>query len=105
MLRFTKLVKYIPEFYFFAVFLKNRKIIPKIKTSIVTDYAALTKTYVEGTQKNRLKTHAKTDEYENIYNFTDQLFCFTVVPTKSDSDATFCKQLLSKSLTCTLHLS
>ena len=37
-----------------------------------------TKTYVVGTQKNRLnetvllapKTYVKTEEYENIYNFT-----------------------------------
>ena len=28
----------------------------------------------------------------------------TVVPTKSDSDVIFCLQLLSKTLTCTLHL-
>ena len=36
------------------------------------------------------------------------VFCFshpsTVVPTKSDSDVIFCLQLLSKILTCTLHL-
>ena len=30
---------------------------------------------------------------------------YTVVPTKSDSDAIFCLQLLSTTLTCTLHLS
>ena len=29
----------------------------------------------------------------------------TVVPTKSDSDVIFCLQMLSKTLTCTLHLS
>ena len=29
----------------------------------------------------------------------------TVVPTKSDSDVIFCLQLISKTLTCTLHLS
>ena len=29
----------------------------------------------------------------------------TVVPTKSDSDLILCLQLLSKTLTCTLHLS
>ena len=29
----------------------------------------------------------------------------TVVPTKSDSSVIFCLQLLSKTLTCTLHLS
>ena len=41
LLRFTKLVKYIPDFWFFAVFLKNRNIISIIKRSKVTDYAAL----------------------------------------------------------------
>ena len=29
----------------------------------------------------------------------------TIVPTKSDSDVIFCLQMLSKILTCTLHLS
>ena len=29
----------------------------------------------------------------------------TVMPTKSDSDVVFCLQLLSKTSTCTLHLS
>ena len=29
----------------------------------------------------------------------------TVLPAKSDSDVIFCLQLLSKILTCTLHLS
>ena len=29
----------------------------------------------------------------------------TVLPAKSDSDGMFCLQLLSKTLTCTLHLS
>ena len=29
----------------------------------------------------------------------------TVMPTKSDSDVILCSQLLSKTLTCTLHLS
>ena len=29
----------------------------------------------------------------------------TVLPTKSDSDAVFCLQLLSKALTCSPHLS
>ena len=32
-------------------------------------------------------------------------YIFTVVPTKSDSDLIFCLQLLSKSLTFTIHLS
>ena len=41
LLRFMKLLKYIPEFYFFAVFLKNKHIFFKIKKSKVTDYAAL----------------------------------------------------------------
>ena len=36
----------------------------------------------------------------NIY-----LYVPIVVPTKSDSDVILCLQLLSKTLTCTLHLS
>ena len=36
-----KLVKCIPEFYFFTLFLKNRNISSKIKRSKVTDYEAL----------------------------------------------------------------
>ena len=31
-------------------------------------------------------------------------FMSTVLPAKSDSDVVFCLQLLSKTLTCTLHL-
>ena len=30
---------------------------------------------------------------------------FNVMPTKSDSDVILCLQLLSKTITCTLHLS
>ena len=30
---------------------------------------------------------------------------YTIVPAKSDSDVVFCSQLLSKTLTCTLHIS
>ena len=41
MLIITKKVKCIPEFEYFTVFLKNRKIISKMKRSKVTDYAAL----------------------------------------------------------------
>ena len=33
------------------------------------------------------------------------VFRLTVMPTKSDSDVTFCLQLFSKTLTFTLHLS
>ena len=33
------------------------------------------------------------------------LLTYTVLPDKSDSDVGFCLQLLSKTLTCTLHLS
>ena len=36
------MVKYLPEFEYFTVFLKNRKFISKIRRSKVTDYAALT---------------------------------------------------------------
>ena len=37
--------------------------------------------------------------------FTPATYLATVVPTKSDSDVKLCLQLLSKTLTCTLHLS
>ena len=40
LLRFTKMVKYLPEFEYFTVFLKNRNFISKIKRSKVTDHAA-----------------------------------------------------------------
>ena len=36
------MVKSLPEFEYFAVFLKNRKIISKIRRSKITDCAALT---------------------------------------------------------------
>ena len=35
------MVKYLPEFEYFTVFLKNKNIIFKIRRSKVTDYAAL----------------------------------------------------------------
>ena len=37
------MVKYLPEFEYFTVFLKYKNIIFKIRRSKVTDYAALTK--------------------------------------------------------------
>ena len=37
-----KMVKCLPEFEYFTVFLKNRNFISKNKISKVTDYAALT---------------------------------------------------------------
>ena len=40
-----KMVKLLPEFEDFTVFLKNRNFISKIKRSKVTDYAALTSVY------------------------------------------------------------
>ena len=40
-LRFTKMVKYLPEFEYFSAFLKNKNIIFKIRRLKVTDYAAL----------------------------------------------------------------
>ena len=36
-----KMVKCLPEFEYFTVFLKNRNFISKIRRSKVTDYAAL----------------------------------------------------------------
>ena len=40
LLRFTIMVKCLPEFEYFTVFLKNRNFISKNKRSKVTDYAA-----------------------------------------------------------------
>ena len=42
LLRFTKMVKCLPEFEYFTAFLKNKNIIFKIRRSKFTDYAALT---------------------------------------------------------------
>ena len=39
------MVKCLPEFEYFTVFLKNRNFISKIRRSKVTDYAALTKSF------------------------------------------------------------
>ena len=41
LLKLTEMVKCLPEFEYFTVFLKNRNFISKIKRSKVTDYAAL----------------------------------------------------------------
>ena len=40
-----------------------------------------------------------------LFQFTYCEVDATVVPTKSDCDVIFCLQLLSKTLTCILHLS
>ena len=40
-----KIVKCLPEFEYFTVFLKNRNFISKIRISKVTDYAALISIY------------------------------------------------------------
>ena len=37
--------------------------------------------------------------------FLSHYYIATIVPTMSDSDVILCLQLLSKTLTCTLHLS
>ena len=50
-----KLVKYIPELKDFAMFLKNRNIISKIKRSKVTDYAALRQIIVNESIKDIFK--------------------------------------------------
>ena len=41
LLKFMKMVKCLPEFEYFTVFLKNRNFISKIRISKVTEYAAL----------------------------------------------------------------
>ena len=50
------MVKCLPEFEYFSVFLKNKNIIFKIRRSKVTEYAAL---IIGGTQiiTNKRKTH------------------------------------------------
>ena len=40
------MVKYLPEFEFFYYFLENRNFISKIRRSKVTDYAALSPSWV-----------------------------------------------------------
>ena len=56
------------------------------------------------------QTHSQPSVYKvkiiNMVEETNEHFADdTVVPTKSDSGVIFCSQLLSKPLTCTLHLS
>ena len=41
------MVKCLPEFEYFTVFLKNRNFISKIRISKVTDYAALSHPYLD----------------------------------------------------------
>ena len=60
--------------------------------------------YVNENAENYSKTckitqHAKS--LSCVYMFQVR----TVLPAKSDSDVVFCLQLLSKTLTCTLHFS
>ena len=54
--------------------------------------------------QDRQITGLKTVKLAASYRLPTGYKC-TVVPTKSDSDVIFCLQLLSKILTCTLHLS
>ena len=48
------MVKCLPEFEYFTVFLKNKNIISKIRRSKVTDYAALIMAFGLRSQKNHL---------------------------------------------------
>ena len=57
------------NFSIFTVFLKNRKIISKMKRSKVTDYAALTLLYVLTTSgvtilKHNVISHSDTTSYD-----------------------------------------
>ena len=54
-----KMVKCLPEFEYFTVFLKNRNFISKIRISKVTDYAALTLSIL-GAPKYVLKQTVQT---------------------------------------------
>ena len=47
----------------------------------------------------------KTSEYDQEMPQISQANPYTVLPANSDSDVVFCLHLLSKPLTCTLHLS
>ena len=50
------------------------------------------------------KSKVEYSIFEVLY-LTDLIWISTVVPTKSDSDVILYLQLLSNTLTCTLHLS
>ena len=58
--------------------------------------------------KNGLETYSCTKEpsASKFNSEIDRKLGFsTVLPAKSDNDVIFCLQVLSKTLTCTLHLS
>ena len=58
----------------------------------------LTTKYLIFIFEKKNKNKSRKSEYTEMRLFA------TVVPTKSDSDVILCLQLLSKTLTCTLHL-
>ena len=62
---------------------------------------------VEGRLKREIpkKGKKKTSKYDQEISQLQITKDSTVPPVKSDSDVIFCLQLLSKTLTCTLHLS
>ena len=60
------MVKYLPEFEYFTVFLKNRKFISKIRRSKVTDYAALMQN-AEGEHSAILLTFIKLPSVIQIF--------------------------------------
>ena len=51
------MVKYLPEFEYFTVFLKKRNFIDKIERSKVTDYAALSTKPLPNANFNTILTH------------------------------------------------
>ena len=58
-----------------------------------------------GPDNQHFNCEQKKKSVRNFRTFTLKSLSSTVVPTKSDSDVKLCLQLLSKTLTCTLHLS
>ena len=52
-----------------------------------------------------MRTQFDTAYHVMHFELIGKLWLVTVLPAKSDSDAVFCLQLLSRTLTCTLHRS
>ena len=59
LLRFTKMVKCLPEFEYFYCVLENKNIIFKIRRSKVTDYAALSDIFIMVCKKFRVQLHPR----------------------------------------------
>ena len=60
---------------------------------------------VEGRLKQEMQKTKQKHKYDQEISQLQITKDSTVLPVKSDSDVIFCLHLLSKTLTCTLHLS